>query len=49
MTESSSVTACGEFLPLSISGVPLIAQVPRKTRKSKKQEVLTINTLDIIE
>jgi putative transposase len=36
---SSSVTACGEFKPLVLYGIPLDTKAPRNVRKKKKQEV----------
>jgi len=43
--DSSSVTACGEFLPLVLYGNPCNTKAPRKTRKRKKQEINSVSTM----
>jgi putative transposase len=40
---SSSVSACGEFLPLVLYGNPCDTKAPRKSRKRKKQEINSIS------
>jgi putative transposase len=42
---SSSVSACEEFLPLVLDGLPSRMKVPRNTRKRKKQEENSISAM----